>query len=216
MSSKYTPILNPKPKQNYFVKTHLTIDCSLKDLSTEPKPLTKQLKPLKNSKLYLKTQTKKPINEKDKRRKIINKLYGITDQYIEKVNKLKKNNNLSLQEHQAQLLEISTHLQKEQILKLSKNFKTIQQEVSVVHPLPPLNYENLLQHSKLETYKSLQKRKRIPLQQQLIKDTSSPDSAFDLEIKKIKFFKPPKENPNISLLYGILPEHIVKPFAKQY
>ena len=216
MSSKYHTISNSKPKHNISNKKHLTIDCSLKDLSTEPKPLINEKKSLNNNKSHLKTQINKPNKEKEKRRKLINQLYGISDQYIETVKKLKKNNKLSLQEHQAKLLEISTNLQKEQILKLSKNFKTLRQEISVVHPLPPLNYENLLQHSKIETNKSFQKRKRIPLQQQITKSISPTKSPYDLDIERIKYFKPPKENPNISRLYEILPEHIVKPFSKKY
>ena len=198
MSSKYHTISTSNPKLKTSNKKHLTIDCSLKDLSTEPNPLTNQIKSLKNNKSHLKTQTTKPNKEKEKRRKLFNQLYGISDQYIEMVKKLKKNNKLSLQEHQAKLLEMSTNLQKEHILKLTKNFKTLRQEISIVRPLPPLNYENLLQHSKLETNKSLQKRKRIPLQQQILKETSPIKSSFDLNTERIKYFKQPKENPNIS------------------
>ena len=77
MSSKYHTISTSNPKLKTSNKKHLTIDCSLKDLSTDPTPLTNQIKSLKNNKSHLKTQTTKPNKEKEKQKTRERRLFNI-------------------------------------------------------------------------------------------------------------------------------------------
>ena len=196
---------------------HLTIDCSLNELSTEPRPLRSSNLFTKNvqSSPTQRTKYKNSTYEKEKRRQFFNRIYGISDQYARTVHKLRKNKELTLQEHQNQLLQFSSNLRKESILKLNKEFRKLRVETSIVHPLPPLNYNNLLEHSKLELAKN-SRRKRISLQKSLMCKNLGNKTAYELEMEKdrVYFSKPPKENSNISRLYEILPEHIVRALEK--
>jgi hypothetical protein len=196
---------------------HLTIDCSLNELSTEPRPLGNSNVFNKNcqSPLTQRTKYKNSTYEKEKRKQFFNKIYGISDQYSRTVHKLRKNKELTLQEHQNKLLQFSSNLRKESILKLNKEFRKLRVETSIVHPLPPLNYHNLLEHSKLELLRN-SRRKRISLQKSLMCKTLGNKTAYELEMEKdrVYFTKPKKENSNISRLYEILPEHIVRALEK--
>ena len=212
MSKSMQLSLMNSPKKE--VRKVLTIDCSPNyTFSNQLKTKSTSLN-LKKSKSKSKKRSNK-INEKEKREKMFNKIYGVTQGHIDLLNRIRRNKKLTLQEHQNKLLQISTNLRKENILKLNREFRNIRIETSTVLPLSPLNYKSLVQHSKIETQKGTEKKIRITLQKSLMNSTHKTAYELELEKERIRYFKPLKLNPNIARLYEILPEHIVKAFAKQ-
>ena len=154
MSKSMQLSLMNSPKKE--VRKVLTIDCSPNyTFSNKLKTKSTSLN-LKKSKSKSKKRLNK-VNEKEKREKMFNKIYGVTQGHIDLLNRIRRNKKLTLQEHQNKLLQISTNLRKENILKLNREFRNIRIETSTVLPLSPLNYKSLVQHSKLETHRKKDK-----------------------------------------------------------
>ena len=148
-------------------------------------------------------------NEKAKKEKMFNNIYGITEKYVATMNNIRKNKRLTLHEHQDMMLQISTNLRKESVLKLNRKFRNIRLDTMRVHPLPPLNYKNLVEYSKMEMNKESQRMKKANKVRY-----SKTQYEIDMENDKARYFKRYKDNSNINRLYEILPEYVVKAFAR--
>ena len=153
----------------------------------------------------------------EKQKNMFNKLYGLDESFNKTLRKIKRERVLTLQEHQNKLLQLSINLRKENLMKLNKELRNIRFESSSIQPLPPLNYRSLVEHSKNESKKAKKERKlRLSLQQSL--NTQPEKDEFELEMEqanRIKYNRPIRENPNLTRMYEILPEHIVEVFAKK-
>lgn len=157
---------------------------------------------------------RKCFTYKEKKKKLFNKIYGISIDYENSLDSIKKERNLSLLEHQNKLLQLSTNLRKPNLIKLNKQLRNIRMESSQVTPLPPLNFRNLVEHSHNEIQKE-RSRNKLSIQKNLKLDSIKDAYEIEMEKAKIKHYKPTKENSNIARMYEILPEHIVEVFVKR-
>lgn len=166
------------------------------------------------SKLPSITPKRKCITYKEKKRRIFDKIYGISIDYENSLDSIRRERNLSLLEHQNKLLQLSTNLRKPNLIKLNKQLRNIRMESSQVTPLPPLNFHNLVEHSHKEIEKE-RSRNKISLLKNIKLDSIKDAYEIEMEKAKIKYYKVSKENSNIARMYEVLPEHIVEVFVKR-
>ena len=148
------------------------------------------------------------------KRKMFDKIYGISNLNRSSISKIKKETNLSLQEYHNKLLQLSVNVDKANLIKLNKTLRNIRVESSQVQPLPPLNYKALVEHSKNEIKKELTKY-RISLKMSLLMNAIKDEYEIDLEKERRTYVRPMKETANIKRMYEILPEYIVNVFFKE-
>ena len=192
-----------KPQKRLTKGQQLTIDCSpQKEMCSHIKQFNVNCVSTK----YLRSVS----NEKVKKEKMFNNIYGITQEFLTTMNNIRKNKKLTLHEHQNMMLKVSTNLGKESVLKLNRKFRNIRLDTMRVHPLPPLKYKDLVEYSKMEMNKESQRMKKINKVR-----NSKTQYEIDMEKDKARYFKQYKENSNINRLYEILPEHVVKAFARK-
>ena len=192
-----------KPQKRLNKGTQITIDCSPQK---ETHSRIRQFNVNSVSAKYLLSAS----NEKVKKEKMFNNIYGITEEFVTTMNNIRKNKKLTLQEHQNMMLKVSTNLRKESVLKLNRQFRNIRLDTMRVHPLPPLKYNDLVEYSKREMNKESQRMKKI----NKVKYCKT-QYEIDMEKDKARYFKQYKENSNINRLYEILPEYVVKAFARK-
>ena len=121
---------------------------------------------------------------------------------------MKTEHNLSLSEYQSRLLNISSNLSRDNLLKLYTELKTIKNSIEVVKPLPPVNFKKIIEHSK----KEFRRKNRIVLKGREEKD------AFEIEMencKKNSKRKLKKEDPALIKAFSILPEYLVNVLVKK-
>lgn len=141
-------------------------------------------------------------------KKEFDKLYGLNESYYKELNSLKTEHNLSLSEYQSRLLNISSNLSRDNLLKLYTELKTIKNSIEVVKPLPPVNFKKIIEHSK----KEFRRKNRIVLKGREEKD------AFEVEMenfKKNSKRKLKKEDPVLIKAFSILPEYLVNVLVKK-
>ena len=114
------------------------------------------------------------------KRKMFDKIYGISNLNRSSISKIKKETNLSLQEYHNKLLQLSVNVDKANLIKLNKTLRNIRVESSQVQPLPPLNYKALVEHSKNEIKKEKTKY-RISLKKSLLMNAIKDEYEIDLE-----------------------------------
>ena len=145
------------------------------------------------------------------KRKMFDKIYGISYQTRASISKVKKETNLSLHEYHNKLLQLSVNVDKTNLIKLNKTLRNIKVESSQVQPLPPFNYKSLVEHSKNEIKKEKTKYK-ISLKKSLLMNAIKDEYEMELEKERRTYVRPMKKTANIKRMYEILPEHIVNVF----
>lgn len=178
---------------------------SKKNLSLFKQKRPNYLKPNKDSVKY-------------KIQKEFNRLYGLSEDYFKAYNSLRNERNLSLSEHQSKLLSISTNLSRDNVLRLYTEFKNIKSSSEVVKPLPPVNFHQILEHSRneLKKQKSLVKKKKKPLKEEL--STKTEKDPFEEEMASFKLGQSSmikKENPALLKIFYTLPEYLVDALLKK-
>ena len=170
-------------------------------------PYIKELKSKKKSKKV------KIKNDKNFIRLKFDKLYGIDKKFMNNIKKIKKENDLTLQEHQNQLLSASTNLSRDNVLKLFSDLKSIRIITEQIKPLPPINYKSLYNHSLREAE---MKRDRYSMRNfYKIHKTKDDYELEQEEIAKTRYGRVIKENPAMFKIYQILPEHVVDAIYKK-
>ena len=168
-------------------------------------------------KMDKKVKKKKHKNESQKpKEKIIkrfNKLYGLNEHFLKTLKAVKhEKNEFDLPDYQNLLLNASTNLSRENILRLYTNFKSLKRMTDTIHPLPPVNFDAIYRHS----YKENEKKIRQSLKSQL--NNKQELDEFELEqanINKGKYLRLTKENPTMYKIYQILPEHVIDALYKK-
>ncbi len=153
------------------------------------------------------------LNPKEKTIRRFNKLYGLNDHFLKTLKTVKhEKNELDLPEYQNQLLNASTNLSRENILRLYTNFKSLKTMTDTIHPLPPVNFDAIYRHS----YRENEKKIRQSLKNEI--NNKQELDEFELEqahINKGKYLKLTKENPTMYKIYQILPEHVIDALYKK-
>ncbi len=166
------------------------------------KKIDKTPKKKKKKKVYL--------TPKEKIQKKFNKLYGLNKEFLKNVKTVKNEKYLDLQDYQNQLLSVSSNLSRENVLRLYTNFKSLKNQTNIIHPLPPINFNAIYEHSYRETLKGKSKeRKSLKYELNGKKELDE----FEIEqanINKGKYLKINKENPVMYKIYQILPEHVIE------
>ena len=162
---------------------------------------------------------KKKINKVQRRKDILNKLYGITPEYINNIKKAKSQKNLSLEDYQDKILlalNSNGRYSNECMGQLYQKFKNIRINMETVVPYPKINFNKIIKH-----FKNSIKRKNFRMMsvKDLLSKNNEPQDEFEKEEKKIISLKLKKNyNYHISRLQHdnlyILPVHIRKLFIK--
>ena len=162
---------------------------------------------------------KKKINKVQRRKDILNKLYGITSEYINNIKKAKSQKNLSLEDYQDKILlalNSNGRYSNECMGQLYQKFKNIRINMETVVPYPKINFNKIIKH-----FKNSIKRKNFRMMsvKDLLSKNNEPQDEFEKEEKKIISLKLKKNhNYHISRIQHdnlyILPVHIRKLFIK--
>lgn len=130
----------------------------------------------------------------------LNKLYGINDEfYHTKRQVTNKNNEISLNDYQSDLLKFSSKiLGKDHFTQLFINFQKIRDNTENTRPLPPINYPALVHHS--FNQKKYQKKEMDEYEKELYLINKSLRQERQRKSKSYE---------NSYRLYQILPPHIV-------
>lgn len=153
---------------------------------------------------------KKIISDARKKELLFNKLYGLDKEHFDQYRKIRREKNLPLPEYQNELIKLGTNLCKGNVMKLIKEFKTIRIETSLTIPLPPINYQEVLEEANQITKKDKEKKSVRYIQYHTEKISNK---ITDPELIAIKNYRKAKSNPSLMKMYEILPEHIVNIFA---
>jgi hypothetical protein len=170
-------------------------------------PYIKQLKSKNKSKKV------KIRNVKNYTKLKFDKLYGTTQKFMLNLKKIKKENDLTLQEHQNKLLSASTNLSRDNVLKLFSDLKAIRITTEQIKPLPPINYKSLYDHSLREA--EMKRNRYIMRNFNKLHKTKDDYELEQEEIAKTRFGRVVKENPAMYKIYQILPEHVVDAIYKK-
>ena len=160
----------------------------------------------------------KKINKLQKKKIILNKLYGITPQYLNLIKFAKNQKHLSLEDYQDTIITAfsSNGIHSSDILTdLYHKFKNIRTEIENVTPFPPIKIKNIIKH-----FKSNKKRKNDKLLKlkDFLSKTNVPEDEYEedeqkiisLKLKKNNRVIPRKENDR----FYMLPDHIKNLFVK--
>lgn len=151
-----------------------------------------------------KNKRKKPLlSDAQKKERIFNRLYGTNKAQHDQYNKIRKERILTLTEHQNELIKLGTNLGKGSVMKLLKEFKTLRIETSLTVPLPPINYNEIVEEAKKSNLKDPNKHY----------NQAEKSRVIDPDLEAIKNYKKAKANPSLMKMYEILPEYIVNIFA---
>lgn len=91
------------------------------------------------------------INKRNYKKNRLNKVYGITVDYMNKLNAAKRKKYLSLKDYQSNILNVYSYNEKnsdESINQLSKKFNNLREETESVIPYPKINFETIFNNIK--------------------------------------------------------------------
>lgn len=212
----------PFKKDNYFkniTRTKLRSDVSILQnynvFETEDEFIQKIL-----HKFYLHDKIKRQ-NEKNRKRMVLDKIYGFPQTHTLSMKKAKSKKYLPLKEYQDNILiEFARNnktIEQGKFLDLVQNFKNLRLETESIIPLPKINIDNIKNHVLTKGTKNL---KRIALKDYLFKN-EGPLDEFEKEniiinkLKKQKYISHStinKRNKN----FDILPQYLKDKFSNQF
>ena len=153
----------------------------------------------------------------DKRKIILDKLYGIDPLFKKRMMSAKRNKKLSLEEYQANTFKIlsKNDIGKTELYDLAYNLKSLRLECDSVSPLPPINLSIIYDH----VYNSNQDKKINKMTiKQLINETHEPKDDFEKEEKLIKQMMSYKaiQRGKRNKAFDILPEYLKTALSKRF
>ena len=161
---------------------------------------------------------KKKINKMQRRKNILNKLYGITPEYNNKIKMAKSQKYLPLEEYQDNILTAfnSNGVHSfETMSSLYQKFRNIKTDIESVTPFPKINIKNIINQFKNGIKRKNDKMMRL---KKFLSMSKKPQDKFEKDEQKIISLKLKKNNNHISRIQHdnlfILPAHIRKLFIK--
>jgi hypothetical protein len=163
-----------------------------------------------NSKSHSKTK------KIDKKRDILNKLYGIDPKFTKRMNIAKRNKKMDLEDYQANTFKILTtnDIGKSELFDLAYNLKNLRLQSDSVSPLPPINLNIIYDHVYKNNHNNVNKKKTI---KELINDSHEPRDEFEKEEKLIKQMMSYKatQRGKRNKAFDILPEYLKTALSKR-
>ena len=161
---------------------------------------------------------KHKVNKLQRRKNILNKLYGITPEYNKIIKTSKSQKLLPLEEYQDNLLAALSSNGKyssDSLSGLYQKFKIIKTDIESVTPYPKINIKNIINHFKNGIKKKNDKMLRL---KEFLSKSKEPKDEFEKEEKNIISLKLKKNHNYISKIQHdnlyMLPVHIRKLFIK--
>lgn len=163
-------------------------------------------------------KTQKRISKTEKKKKVLNKLYGIDPLYNKRMKIAKRNKKLPLEEYQANTFKILTtnNIGKTELYDLAFNLKNLRQQSDSVSPLPPIKMNIIYDHVyQTNNYKE---KKKILTVKQLIYENNEPKDEFEKEEKLIKQMMSYKalQRGKRNKAFDILPEYLKSALSKRF
>jgi len=155
----------------------------------------------------------------EKKKEVLDKLYGIDPLFKKKMLMAKRNKKLPLEEYQAQTFKILSNndIGKTELFDLAYNLKCLRLESDSVSPLPPINVSIIYDHVYRSNSNKDKKINKMTIKQ-LINDTHEPKDEFEKEEKLIKQMMSYKaiQRGKRNKAFDILPEYLKNALSKRF
>jgi hypothetical protein len=159
------------------------------------------------------------IKKMEKKKEVLDKLYGIDPLFKKKMLMAKRNKKLPLEEYQAQTFKILSNndIGKTELFDLAYNLKCLRLESDSVSPLPPINVSIIYDHVYRSNSNKDKKINKMTIKQ-LINDTHEPKDEFEKEEKLIKQMMSYKaiQRGKRNKAFDILPEYLKNALSKRF
>ena len=155
----------------------------------------------------------------DKRKIILNKLYGIDPLFKKRMMTAKRNKKLPLEEYQANTFGIlsKNEIGKTELYDLAYNLKSLRLESDSVSPLPPINLSIIYDHVYRSNNNRNKKINKMTIKE-FINDTHEPKDDFEKEEKLIKQMMSYKaiQRGKRNKAFDILPDYLKTALSKRF
>ena len=124
------------------------------------------------------------LNKRNNERDRLNKLYGITSEYINKVEEAKNKKYLSLKNYQSNILDAYSFNEKnseQSIRDLSYKFNNLREDIESIIPFPKINLKTMFNH-----IKNQEKKNKILSVKSYINKVNEPKDDYEREEELIK------------------------------
>ena len=132
------------------------------------------------------------LNKRNNERDRLNKLYGITSEYINKVEEAKNKKYLSLKNYQSNILDAYSFNEKnseQSIRELSNKFNDLRQDIESIIPFPKINLKTMFNH-----IKNQEKKNKILSVKSYINKVNEPKDDYEREEELIKSLRLKSKN----------------------
>ena len=132
------------------------------------------------------------IEKKIKQRNKLDKIYGITSDYINQINSAKKKKYLTLKDYQSNILNAYSFNEKnsdKSITLLSKKFDELREETESIVPFPKINIKNIINH-----IKNKRKTDKIFSVKSYINKINEPKDEYEKEEQLINSLRVKRKN----------------------
>ena len=208
-------ISNLKTYNNSTKKGNLTFEHSVNNIINHPNkttyPSSTNIPNLKKiNKMNNRIGPKSNILKSNK----LYKLYGYNKKFFNSRKKLVQNKELiELDDYQNRILKISNkNLSRDNLTRLYTELRIINQKVSNIKPLPPINYPALIRYS----FKQVEEKgKIIKTRKKLFKNMDEYEKElYEIEKSKVKKRKTINSNKKLFQIYAVLPEYVIDVLKK--
>ena len=132
------------------------------------------------------------INKQNNQRNKLNKLYGITSEYINKIKNAKSKKYLSLKKYQSNILDAYSFNEKnsdESIRDLSNKLNILRRDIESVVPFPKINLKTMFNH-----IKNKGRKKKIFSVKSYINNIAEPKDEYEKEEQLIQSLRVKRRN----------------------
>ena len=132
------------------------------------------------------------INKQNNQRNKLNKLYGITSEYINKIKNAKNKKFLSLKKYQSNILDAYSFNEKnsdESIRDLSNKLNILRRDIESVVPFPKINLKTMFNH-----IKNKGRKKKIFSVKSYINNIAEPKDEYEKEEQLIQSLRVKRRN----------------------
>ena len=164
-------------------------------------------------------KNQKKLPKLDKKKKALNKLYGIDPFFIKRMHLARRNKKLSLEEYQANTFKIlaGNNIGKTELNDLAYNLKNLRMQCDSVSPLPPIKIDIIYDHVYRSNSNKDNKINKMTIKQ-LLKESHEPKDEFEKEerlIKKMMSYKVIQRGKR-NKAFDILPEYLKTALSKRF
>ena len=132
------------------------------------------------------------LNKRNNERDRLNKLYGITSEYINKVEEAKNKKYLSLKNYQSNILDAYSFNEKnseQSIRDLSNKFNDLREDIESIIPFPKIKLKTMFNH-----IKNQEKKNKILSVKSYINKVNEPKDDYEKEEELIKSLRLKSKN----------------------